>query len=85
MNVLRLARTPTEELRIERSEYEGHPFVNVRVWVFNGTVWLPTKKGCSFRFRELDAIAEYLCQLAAEEQGTTLATVHTLPSKGTPR
>jgi hypothetical protein len=55
------ARSDTEELRVELSSYEGHPFVNVRLW-FKGKAgsWLPTRKGCTLRLRELPELPRAL-------------------------
>jgi hypothetical protein len=54
-------RSETEELRVELSTFEGHPFVNVRLWFkTKDEKWLPTKKGCSLRLRELPELCRAL-------------------------
>ena len=55
------ARSDTEELRVELASYEGHPFVNLRIW-FTGTdgQWHPTKKGCTVRLREVPELVAAL-------------------------
>jgi hypothetical protein len=48
-------RGPLEELRITWQEYQGHPFVNVRVWE-RGTdgAWYPKPdRGVALKVREL--------------------------------
>ena len=70
-----IARSADEEIRVNWAEYEGKPYVSVRLWNRdrdNGTWWPDAKKGMSIRLRELadfaEAIAEAL-DLAGEHQG----------------
>lgn len=65
----RLATFPRnggEELRVTLSEYQGHPYVSLRVWApgSDGQLW-PTKKGCSVRIRELADLVEALGRVEA--------------------
>ena len=65
----RLASIPRgrdEELRISLDEYEGRPYVSVRVWARGtGGSWWPVKaKGLSIRLREIDDVIEALAQAA---------------------
>jgi hypothetical protein len=66
-------RSPTEELRVNWSEFEGRPFVSLRWWKRgdDGGWWPDSKRGLSVRIRELPdlaaAIAEAL-DLAEENQ-----------------
>lgn len=56
-----------EALRITLKEYEGHPYIAVRVWVRDdrsGAMW-PTRKGCSIRVREIGRVVEALQRAAA--------------------
>ena len=57
-----IARGKDEELRLSLAEFEGKPFISVRVWAQNrdGAFWPVAKKGCSIRIRELDAVIEAL-------------------------
>lgn len=65
----RLATLPREErgqraeLRVSWAEYEGRPYVSLRVWTFDdvGAAW-PTKVGVTVRLRELPAVAEALAE-----------------------
>lgn len=60
----RLATIPrgkTEELRLAWDEYEGHPYLGLRVWAkLDEGKWIPTKKGLSIRLHELAELLEGL-------------------------
>jgi hypothetical protein len=70
---LRLATIPRshrEELRISIDQYQGRPFVSVRVWVLYPDGWHPTKKGTSVRRSELREVISALSEavdLTAED------------------
>lgn len=53
---------PDEELRISLDEYEGHPYVSVRLFARDtrSGEWFPTRKGCSVRIAECEAVASAL-------------------------
>jgi hypothetical protein len=53
-----------EEIRAERSEYNGRSYVNIRKW-FQGKdgEWYPTKKGITFLDEHLFAVQQELDQL----------------------
>lgn len=56
----RLATIPRgddAELRIVWDEYEGRPYVAIRLWQGKGAMF-PTKTGCTVRVRELADFAE---------------------------
>ncbi len=57
-----IPRGTHEELRVSLDEYEGHPFVSLRVWArATDGPWLPVAgKGCSVRLRELAEVADAL-------------------------
>ena len=73
-NGLRLASIPRrdgDELRVNWSEYQGHNFVNVRIWR-EGTAgqWYPVKEmGLTIRLAELADFAEGIAK--AVELATT--------------
>lgn len=48
------------ELRIALREYEGKPWIDVRVWQLDGGRMSPTKKGLGLKTRELPEIVEAL-------------------------
>jgi hypothetical protein len=61
----RLATLPRErdgtELRVSRQEYEGRPYLSLRVWRRDHDGgWWPTRKGLSIRTSEAQHVAEAL-------------------------
>jgi hypothetical protein len=72
----RLATCPRghgEELRISWCEYEGNPYLNLRIWKRDQFQrgWWPDKRGLAIRVRELPDLAEALAaalDLAAEHR-----------------
>jgi hypothetical protein len=60
---------PECELRVSLEEYQGNPFVSVRVWERDQAgQWWPTKKGVSVRMGEADGVAEALLRARAATQ-----------------
>jgi hypothetical protein len=53
------------ELRVCLSEYEGYPYISLRVWERGpgGGFW-PTRKGCSVRLSEAPELAAALAAVA---------------------
>ncbi|MDZ4724137.1 MAG: transcriptional coactivator p15/PC4 family protein [candidate division Zixibacteria bacterium] len=52
-----LERSKTEKLIIEDSEYKGHQLVSLRIYFLGeGSEWLPTKKGVTFKREQLDEV-----------------------------
>lgn len=53
-------RTDAEELRVTWDQYDGRPYLSLRVWTRNAAgAWWPDKaKGCTVRLRELATFAE---------------------------
>jgi len=47
-----------EELRVSWCEYEGRPYLSIRLWSENNSGWWPTKTGCTVRTRELHDFAD---------------------------
>ncbi len=60
-------RDPGTELRVSRAEYQGRPFVSLRVWQRDQAgAWWPVKgKRCSVRIGECTALAEALHRVGA--------------------
>ena len=60
--LLTLSRGHDEELRLSLDAYEGRPFLNVRIWTrdADGRGWWPSKRGVTFKLRELADVAEAL-------------------------
>jgi hypothetical protein len=53
-------RGPDEQLRIVWAEYDGHPYVGIRLWTADrlGRWWPDRTRGLSVRIRELGQVAE---------------------------
>ena len=71
--LLTLPRGHDEELRLSLDAYEGRPFLNLRIWTRDpaGRGWWPSKRGVTFKLRELADVAEALAEaldLMAEHQ-----------------
>lgn len=67
-------RSETTELRVNLTEYQGRPFISLRVWEHSNGQWLPCKgKGCSVRLSEIDGLVEALER--AGERSSIDATV----------
>jgi hypothetical protein len=60
------ARGDGVEMRVSRAEYQGRPFVSLRVWERDQAgAWWPVKgKGCSVRMNEVGELAEALQRVA---------------------
>ena len=57
--VATIARSADEEMRVNWSEFEGHSFVQIRIWKHRSGQWWPdVKRGLSVRIRELPEFAE---------------------------
>jgi Transcriptional Coactivator p15 (PC4) len=64
--VATIRRSELEEIRLNLSEYEGKPYVSIRMWSKNAETgqWWPVKeKGLSIRIRELEAFAEGIARM----------------------
>ena len=68
-------RGPGVEMRVCLSEYEGHPYISLRVWeVGRDGAWWPTRRGGSVRISEAAELAEVLAAVAgATPAGTPRA------------
>jgi hypothetical protein len=59
------------EMRVNLAEYQGRPYVALRLWERDqGGTWWPCKgKGCSIRISEASGLAEALKSVAEAEAG----------------
>ena len=57
-----------EELRVTLAEFNGHPFVSLRVWAPgpDGQLWPVRGKGVSVKLREVAGLAEALAAVAGQ-------------------
>jgi hypothetical protein len=64
--VATFARHGGEELRVNLAEYEGHPYLSLRVWApgTDGQLWPVRGKGLSVKLREVASLAEVLAAVA---------------------
>ena len=59
------------ELRVTLKEYQGRPWIDVRIWqAAEGEKTIPTKKGVGIRTRELPDVVEALVSAMQELQKT---------------
>jgi hypothetical protein len=66
------SRNHAEHIRVELSEYEGHPLVNVRLWQTGSDgIDRPSKKGIALSVRRLPELASALAkaEIKARELG----------------
>lgn len=63
-----IPRGEAEELRVSLDEYQGHPFVSIRVWALgrDGQWWPVRGKGCTIRVREMGQVIAALGRAARE-------------------
>ena len=69
-----IERSETEQIRINWSEYEGKPFLSIRMWKRGDDEgwWPDGKRGISIRVRELPDLADGISEaidLAAADRG----------------
>jgi hypothetical protein len=61
------SRNRTEHVRVELSEYEGHPLINVRIWQTGSDgIDRPTVKGIALGIRKLPELARALAKAEAK-------------------
>jgi hypothetical protein len=57
------SRNHTEHVRVELTEYEGHPLINVRIWQTGSDgIDRPTVKGVAMAVRKLPELASALAK-----------------------
>ncbi len=58
-----IERSATEEIRVNWSEYEGKPFLSIRMWKRSDDgAWWPDKRGIAIRVRELPGLAAAIAE-----------------------
>ena len=60
-----IEKNTLEKIRIEKREYKGKHFIDVRTYYLDGNEWKPTKKGVTFR---PDRLGEVIKALKALEK-----------------
>ena len=56
--MIEIQKNSREVIRISESEYEGHKFVDLRVWYNDNGEMEPTKKGISFNPSKAKEVVE---------------------------
>ena len=61
------SRNHSEHVRVDLSEYEGHPLINIRIWQTgsDGIDW-PTVKGVALGIRKLPELAQAITKALAK-------------------
>lgn len=62
-----IQKNSLEKIRIEKREYKGKEFIDMRTYYLDGDEWKPTKKGVTFRPSMLPEIAKALEGLKEKE------------------
>ncbi len=58
-----IERSASEEIRVNWSEFEGKPFLSIRMWTQSDDgSWWPSKKGIAIRVRELPGLAAAIAE-----------------------
>jgi len=58
-----IERAADEQIRINWSEYEGKPFLSIRMWKrYDDGSWWPDKRGIAIRIRELPDLAAAIAE-----------------------
>lgn len=55
-----ISKNTLEKIRIEKREYKGREFIDIRTYYLDGNEWKPTQKGVTFRPDQLKEIIEAL-------------------------
>jgi len=64
--MIEIQKNSREIIRIEESEYEGHKFVDCRIYYDDNGEWKPTKKGISFNHKIAQEVIEGILQTMEE-------------------
>jgi|TARA_B100000315_G_scaffold11079_1_gene10756 hypothetical protein len=61
-----IQKNSREVIRIGESEYEGHKFVDCRIYYDDSGEWKPTKKGISFNHKIAHEVVEAIIETMEE-------------------
>ena len=61
-----IQKNSREIIRIGESEYEGHKFVDCRIYYDDNGEWRPTKKGISFSHKIAQEVVEAIIETMEE-------------------
>jgi len=69
-------RDENTELRVVWDEYEGKPYLALRIWERRDGAWYPTQKGVTVRLRELPSVADGIAAALDEAERYTAQRGH---------
>ena len=64
--MVEIQKNSREVIRIGESEYEGHKFVDCRIYYDDSGEWRPTKKGISFSHKIAQEVVEAILETMEE-------------------
>jgi len=64
--MIEIQKNSKEVIRIGESEYEGHKFVDCRIYYDDNGEWRPTKKGISFSHKIAHEVVEAIIETMEE-------------------
>mgnify|MGYP001170564725 FL=1 len=64
--MVEIQKNSKEVIRIGESEYEGHKFVDCRIYYDDNGEWRPTKKGISFSHKIAHEVVEAIIETMEE-------------------
>ena len=67
--MIEIQKNSREVIRISDSEYEGHKFIDLRIWYSDNGEYKPTKKGISFHPSKIGQVVDGILKIAEEGDG----------------
>ena len=64
--MIEIQKNSREVIRVSASEYEGHNFIDLRIWYDNDGEMKPTKKGISFNPSKAEEVIEGILKVTEE-------------------
>ena len=72
--MIEIQKNRRETIRISESEYEGHKFIDMRIWYDDNGEMKPTKKGISFNHGVAKEVIEALLEVMEEDSWDSFET-----------
>jgi|TARA_B100002019_G_scaffold163402_1_gene140958 hypothetical protein len=64
--MIEIQKNSREVIRVSASEYEGHNFIDLRIWYDDDGEMKPTKKGISFNPSKAEEVIEGILKVTEE-------------------
>ena len=64
--MVEIQKNSREVIRVSASEYEGHNFIDLRIWYDDDGEMKPTKKGISFNPSKAEEVIEGILKVTEE-------------------